>query len=372
MAKNKDEQNHEEFFRHLAWEMAWDLSYLDVLKDTFKHLKDTQINGSFDDAYIAEFNEDYPWQRALIVGDEKGDHGGDNRMGVQHIGNEKSKEWRRFSTWTRAGRRLVGQRLVEKIVESSKAVAALVTNDEIKDLEKGWDNIPRLNDRLRSKGMPHNYKGRFYDNRSIGFGTAFLVKENLLVTAGHNLWRNRKEIEVPDFSIVFDYHRDKKNNLPDLSSLKIFKPKAVKAHYYPDRHLDIGLITLDRPVKFTAPLECSPRSNQRDLRGEDLYTIGHPLGLHKIFSPNGKMYLPYKHGKSFICNLDTYRGNSGSPILNQKTQKIEGILLGGAPDFELKGTTYWNRRYRHWDLVRGISGERCQDVLELKKLIKIP
>ena len=35
----------------------------------------------------------------------------------------------------------------------------------------------------------------------------------------------------------------------------------------------------------------------------------------------------------FTANLDTYRGNSGSPVFNAITHKVEGVLVRGEQDF---------------------------------------
>src|SRR5262249_51918318 len=40
----------------------------------------------------------------------------------------------------------------------------------------------------------------------------------------------------------------------------------------------------------------------------------------------------------FVANLDTYGGNSGSPVFNSDTHVVEGILVRGENDFVLQGT----------------------------------
>ena len=39
------------------------------------------------------------------------------------------------------------------------------------------------------------------------------------------------------------------------------------------------------------------------------------------------------HRNFFVANLDTYAGNSGSPVFNTDTGLIEGILVRGEQDF---------------------------------------
>ena len=40
----------------------------------------------------------------------------------------------------------------------------------------------------------------------------------------------------------------------------------------------------------------------------------------------------------FVANLDTYGGNSGSPVFNQDDDVVEGILVRGETDFVFNGT----------------------------------
>jgi hypothetical protein len=39
----------------------------------------------------------------------------------------------------------------------------------------------------------------------------------------------------------------------------------------------------------------------------------------------------------FVANLDTYGGNSGSPVFNSVTHEVEGILVRGEADFVQQG-----------------------------------
>ena len=34
-----------------------------------------------------------------------------------------------------------------------------------------------------------------------------------------------------------------------------------------------------------------------------------------------------------LANLDTFSGNSGSPVFNKRTKRVEGILIAGETDY---------------------------------------
>ena len=50
--------------------------------------------------------------------------------------------------------------------------------------------------------------------------------------------------------------------------------------------------------------------------------------MNKVF-----MLLDIREKAIFTANLDTYGGNSGSPVFNSETHEVEGILVRGDTDF---------------------------------------
>jgi hypothetical protein len=63
-----------------------------------------------------------------------------------------------------------------------------------------------------------------------------------------------------------------------------------------------------------------------------VYVIGHPVGLPTKFA-DGANVRNNNNESFFVCNLDTYGGNSGSPVFNSSTHELEGILVRGETDF---------------------------------------
>jgi hypothetical protein len=56
-----------------------------------------------------------------------------------------------------------------------------------------------------------------------------------------------------------------------------------------------------------------------------------------------------------VANLDTYGGNSGSPVFNATNHQVEGILVRGENDFVTNGSCYVS-------LVCPTTGCRGEDV----------
>src|SRR5262249_37357901 len=67
-----------------------------------------------------------------------------------------------------------------------------------------------------------------------------------------------------------------------------------------------------------------------------VHVIGHPSGLPAKFA-GGAAVRNNQPNAFFVANLDTYGGNSGSPVFNSDTHVVEGILVRGDADFVQQG-----------------------------------
>ena len=182
---------------------------------------------------------------------------------------------------------------------------------------------------------------KFLDQYSIGNCSGFLVSKNLLVTAGHCMLSQN---DCDENRWVFDY----KENTADFKKSNVYSCKKILSQKFncTDKEIfDYAAIELDRVVVNRKPLGF--RKHGYVTVGTPVLVIGHPLGLpmkitdgahvsrmnndervHKIRTLVNKL-------NYFNANLDSYGGNSGSPVFNKNTGKVEGILIQGANDFVL-------------------------------------
>jgi hypothetical protein len=93
---------------------------------------------------------------------------------------------------------------------------------------------------------------------------------------------------------------------------------------------DYAIVRLDRKSERT-PLKM--RILGTISKNEQVFLIGHPLGLPLIYAPAAKI-IDNSNSIFFKAQVDAFRGNSGSPIFNAKTQLVEGILVRGEEDVE--------------------------------------
>ena len=93
---------------------------------------------------------------------------------------------------------------------------------------------------------------------------------------------------------------------------------------------DFAVVRVDRAIAGHQPLPI--RRSGTVANGTPLVVAGHPSGIpFKV--AGGAVVKDASPAYYFSANLDTYGGNSGSPVMNAATGVIEGILVRGSTDF---------------------------------------
>lgn len=166
-----------------------------------------------------------------------------------------------------------------------------------------------------------------------GFCTGFLVKDDILVTAGHCL----QKTPCSDTSIVFGFQMESGDSLAKVTKENIFYCAEViaQATSSPEnRSPDYAVIRLDR-LPERAGLDYATGDG---LKAEDrVAVIGYPSGLPMKIASDATVMSNVTSDSFFIANLDTFGSNSGSPVINVATYQVEGILVSGMPDYVLSG-----------------------------------
>lgn len=177
---------------------------------------------------------------------------------------------------------------------------------------------------------------KFAKQPTVADCTGFLVGEDLLVTAGHcaldveGVINNEETFECQSNSWVFDYKMQNGSTITkDIKLDSLYNCKEVIFGKLTEDE-DFALIRLDRKVIDRNPLKM--RSRDKIRLNEDIFVIGHPSGLPMKYTGDSQVR-ENSNQYFFSTNLDTFGGNSGSPVFNERTLEVEGILVRGRTDY---------------------------------------
>jgi hypothetical protein len=179
------------------------------------------------------------------------------------------------------------------------------------------------------QGIKFCEQERFIDQPNPGQCSGFLIAPDLIVTAGHCTM-------APDFCQenlwVFDFKLDKSRRAGlQMDPDNIYRCKQVITSALDmNLALDHAIVQLERVVVNREPLDIRTTSKIED--HAPLTVIGSPSGL-PLKVAGGARVRDNSHLTYFSANLDTFQGNSGSPVFNSLTGVVEGILVRGEEDF---------------------------------------
>ncbi len=218
----------------------------------------------------------------------------------------------------------------DKIKTLSKSVGALVSTSRLKESTEGdlftYSTISYASAYDLCESEP------FRAQNILPFCSSFLIAPDIMVTAGHCILDNA---DCGDISVVFDYSIESSSatSVPvgpkSFSSSNVYSCKAVLARSQgTTTGVDYTIFQLDRPVENRLPLKIRRSGNIAN--SSNITVVGFPMGLPMKIDTNGSVR--EVSSSYFISNLDTYGGNSGSPIINNITLEVEGILISGEED----------------------------------------
>jgi V8-like Glu-specific endopeptidase len=192
-------------------------------------------------------------------------------------------------------------------------------------------------------------EGERYGDQPFGsFCSSFLAGEDLVVTAAHCFREyapDETNISYKDTLFVFGYAVESAGRFPtEVPADNVFAFKELVSAGYDKGGADYAVIRLDRKV----PAERFPLAVNRGAApaaGARLFTIGYPSGMPVKIAAGASVRRVHADKGFFVTDLDTFAGNSGSPVFNADTMLIEGVLTRGGTDYihaESDGVTYYD------------------------------
>lgn len=206
-------------------------------------------------------------------------------------------------------------------IELARSVAVMVDDSDLKHVSSPYKK-PGVytfdGSKTLEKRMNVCADQPFSDQPSLGNCTGFLLGEDILVTAGHCI----DESDCQSTKWVFDFYNET-TFFPEENVYRCQEILERKNTLPLFRHIDYAVVLLDREVEGRDPLEF--RRSGRPKRGTPLVIIGHPSGLPMKAADNAQVR---RHRPNFFyANVDSFGGNSGSPVFNGLSGVVEGILV---------------------------------------------
>ena len=158
-----------------------------------------------------------------------------------------------------------------------------------------------------------------------------LVGGDLVMTAGHCV---NDQAKCDNLKVVFGFaiKNSGAGAPPTIGAEDVYSCKNIVARAKVMDGPDYALIRLDRTVAGHKPLEINRAGSLK--KGAKVLLIGHPVGLPLKLAGGAAVRDVLPQGY-FVADLDSFGGNSGSPVFNEATGLIEGILIRGGEDFEM-------------------------------------
>lgn len=215
-----------------------------------------------------------------------------------------------------------------KIKELSKSIALIVSKDLV---EANFIYTLIKTTLLRDPDGMHICPGeKFADHHAVSSCTGFLIGEDLVASAGHCF------ISAEDCKNQLIAFNVKTSNEMAAGHVvfnqNIYECSEILRSVSGGRGSDYAVIRLKKKVRGATPLKL--RSTGAITIDDQVFMIGHPLGLPLTIT-NAAPVNDISDPLIFKATLDSFVGNSGSPVFNSKTFEVEGILVRGEDDFYL-------------------------------------
>jgi V8-like Glu-specific endopeptidase len=209
-----------------------------------------------------------------------------------------------------------------------------------------FENLTGSSHGATPKYLPICEGERFSGQPQGSYCTAFLIGENLAVTAGHCV---QSQADCDAMTLVFGFMatdeagQNVNTTVPMSDVYSCHEVIAAVSQGSKISDTDFALIRLDRNVTDRQPVEI--RTSGAIADGASVYAVGGYHGLPLKISGNAVVKNNPLSQPRFETNLDAGKGSSGCPVFNE-SGVVEGILVSGPVS-------------RNYEIAQAADGTEC-------------
>jgi hypothetical protein len=118
-----------------------------------------------------------------------------------------------------------------------------------------------------------------------------------------------------------------------IPAVDVYTTTEIVGKIFEEDGKDLAVVRVDRPIAGRPPLTLGL---EKDIEADQsVYVMGFPSGLPMKWAGGAAVRSVSKRG-FFVSNLDTFGGNSGSPVFDAVDHTVKGVLVRGGVDYRMK------------------------------------
>jgi hypothetical protein len=216
--------------------------------------------------------------------------------------------------------------VIRELARSS--MAALIKSNAVHRLSSGMVRV----DPLTLKETYDLCDGQRFENQpAAATCSAVLIDKDLVITAGHCV---ETQDDCKTYSLVFDYAYDADGQLEEVSGSDVYSCRRLVSRTFTETAIDYSIVQLDRVPSTRTPIPIRRATMHVAEPVVALgFTSGLPLKVDRGAAVQDARSLQFDY---FTVNTDTFKGSSGSAVLDENYE-LAGVLVRGGNDYEDTG-----------------------------------